>query len=300
MIQCNQVSKRFDKVAALAGLTCTIPEGCVYGLVGPNGAGKSTLLRLISGIYRPESGSITVDGLPADSVAAKSLMAFVPDELFFLPGKITAMIDLYAASYPNFSRERCLSLLREFDLPQKRSVNGFSKGMKRQAAIALALACQSKYLMMDETFDGLDPIKRARVRALLAEQAAGGATVIIASHSLRELEDTAQKLALLHEGKLVVQQEMENLQISLCKVQISLREAFDRTAFADMEVLSYNQQGSVANIIVRGEAGQVLATLRALDPVVLEAVPLSLEEVFTYEMEALSGGAPPPSRGDAG
>lgn len=286
MIQVNGLTKRFGDFPAISGLDCTIPEGCVYGLVGANGAGKSTLLRLICGIYRPDKGNVTLDGKNIyENPELKSRLAFVPDELYFLPqSSLARMKKAYAAVYPRFDPARYAELLQVFHL----NLNTFSKGMRRQAAMVLALSCRADFLFLDETFDGLDPILRNLVKKLLyADVAERGCTAVLTSHSLRELEDTCDQLALLHKGGLVLESDVQKLKTTLFKVQIAFDHAYDHTVFSGFDVLNFTKHGSVSNLIVRGDREAVTQSLRTQSPVLLEVLPLSLEEVFLYEMESL-------------
>ena len=290
MIQTQHLTKQFQGFTALDGITCNIPQGCIYGMVGSNGAGKSTFLRLLSGVYRPDSGTIAIDGQPVyENPAIKEQIAYVPDGLFFLNGAtMERMAVLYRSLYPHFDNTRFRDLAKRFDLSTVRPINTFSKGMKRQAAIILALACRPRYLFFDETFDGLDPIMRSTVKQLICNDVLENqSTVIITSHSLRELEDTCDQLALLHKGGLVLESDIQHLKTSLFKIQVAFADEFDHTRFGQLEILRFIKQGSVANLIVRGDRDAVVADLNAMCPLLLDVLPLTLEEVFTYEMEAL-------------
>jgi len=289
MIQCEHVTKQFGETAALFDLSCQIPDGSVYGLVGSNGAGKSTLLRLITGVYRPQSGSVLLDGIPVwEHTAAKSLFVFVSDEVFFLPGAtLNAMAKLYGELYPNFSQDYLRTLAAAFELPIKTAISSFSKGMKRQAATILALCCRTKYIFFDETFDGLDPVKRATLKNYIREVAQNGGTVVIASHSLRELENTCSSLALLHKGGLLFESEVGTLKTAIFKVQIGRNEPFTQELFTGLDIVRYTQLGSVANMLVRGDSEETAAALKSLNLVLLDILPLSLEEVFMFEMDSL-------------
>ncbi|MBR0437274.1 MAG: ABC transporter ATP-binding protein [Clostridia bacterium] len=290
MITASNLTKRFGDFYALNRLNCAIPEGCIYGLVGSNGAGKSTLLRLISGIYRPDGGSITVDGQKIfDEPDVKSRLVFVPDELYFLPrANMKRMANLYANVYPHFSFEKFEQLTRLFNLNPNQNIATFSKGMKRQAATILALSCSADYILFDETFDGLDPVMRNLVKTLLYDDVLDRkATAVITSHSLRELEDTCDQLALLHKGGIIFESDIGNLKTSLFKVQVAFSEEYDKTKFAGITILSYSKHGSVASLIVRGDRDETTAKINAMQPVLFEILPLSLEEVFVFEMDAL-------------
>ncbi len=287
MITASFVTKRFDDTIALQKLNCTIPEGCVYGLVGSNGSGKSTLLRLISGIYRPEEGKITIDDREVfDNPEIKNRIVFVPDELYFLPhATLRRMEQLYASVYERFSHERFEALLKEFSLNPDKYINTFSKGMRRQAATILALSCNADYILFDETFDGLDPVMRNLVKTLLYDEVLDRrATAVITSHSLRELEDTCDQLALLHKGGIIFESDVDHLKTSLFKVQIAFSDEYGKERFEGVEMLSYEKHGSVATMIVRGDRDETEKSLKALSPVLFEVLPLSLEEVFVYEM----------------
>lgn len=281
---------KFDDFTALKNLNCEIPESCIYGLVGSNGAGKSTFLRLISGIYRANEGEITIDGKPVyENPDVKSQILYVPDELYFLPqANMNRMAELYSSIYENFNYERFGNLTVTFGLNPKANINTFSKGMKRQAATILALSCMPKFLFFDETFDGLDPVMRNLVKQVIYNDVLERkTTTIITSHSLRELEDTCDQLALLHKGGIVFESDIQNLKTALFKVQIAFNEPYTKERFAGIEMLDYNQMGSVATFIARGDKDEVVAKIRALEPVLLDVLPLNLEEVFIYEMESL-------------
>lgn len=290
MICAKNLTLKFDNFAALKNLNCEIPESCIYGLVGSNGAGKSTFLRLIGGIYRPNEGEITIDGKPVyENPEIKSQIMYVPDELYFLPqSNMIRMAELYSSIYESFNYERFDNLTKTFGLDPKANINTFSKGMKRQAATILALSCMPKFLFFDETFDGLDPVMRNLVKQVIYNDVLERkTTTIITSHSLRELEDTCDQLALLHKGGIVFESDIQNLKTALFKIQVAFNGEFSKERFGDIEMMDYNQLGSVATFIARGDKEAVVAKIRALEPVLLDVLPLNLEEVFIYEMESL-------------
>lgn len=290
MIKTENLTKKFEDYKALDAINCTIPEGCIYGMVGSNGAGKSTFLRLISGIYRADEGRVMIDEEEVfENPNVKSQIAFVPDELFFLNGaNMDRMAQLYRACYPGFDEKRYEYLSDTFQLNRKKALTTFSKGMKRQAATILAISCKPKYIFFDETFDGLDPVMRNLVKSLICQDVEERkATAILTSHSLRELEDTCDQLALLHRGGLVFESDITNLKTSLFKVQVAFREEYSKNSFQDIDMLHFTKHGSVSNIIVRGERDEVVGKIKNMNPILLEVLPLTLEEVFTYEMEAL-------------
>lgn len=290
MITANSLTKRFGKTVALDRLSCTIPGGCVYGLVGSNGAGKSTLLRLMSGVYRPDEGDVKLDEINVyEQPQAKKRLVFVADELFFLPqSSMRRMAKLYAAAYDSFDTARFNNLTTAFGLNMDANLATFSKGMRRQAASILALSCKTDYIFFDETFDGLDPVMRDLLkRVIYADVCERGATAVLTSHSLRELEDTCDQLALLHKGALILQSDVETLKTSLFKVQVAFNFDYDRSVFDGLDILSFSKLGSVSNIILKGDKSAALARISVKSPALMEVLPLSLEEVFIYEMDAL-------------
>ena len=290
MIKVTNASKHFDKFTALNNMNTEIAEGCIYGLIGSNGAGKSTFLRMITGIYQAEGGTVEIDGENVwNNPSAKKKFFYVPDELFFLPGaNMLRMAKMYREYYESFDNERFTLLTERFGLDPKASISTFSKGMKRQAATILALSCKPQYLFFDETFDGLDPVKRKLVKDEIIEDAkTRKITVVITSHSLRELEDICDQLTLLHKGGVIFESEVGNLKTSLFKIQVAFSDPFDRTKFDGIEILDFNIKGRVASFIVRGDKESVVPKVEALNPLLVDVLPLSLEEVFVYEMEAL-------------
>lgn len=290
MIIASSITKKFNDFVALNELSCSIPNGSIYGLVGANGAGKSTFLRLIMDIYKADSGTIQIDGVNIyESSEMKSKMVFVPDELFFLPQcNMNRMAELYRTSYPKFSNERYAHLTDVFGLNPKKNINTFSKGMKRQAATILALSCMAEYIFFDETFDGLDPVMRNLVKKVIYDDMCERkATAVITSHSLRELEDVCDQLALLHKGGILFESDIQDLKTALFKVQIVFDHEYDKSIFDGISILNFTKNGSVSNLIVRGDRQQTSNILKEKSPILLEILPLSLEEVFIYEMETL-------------
>lgn len=290
MIVTKNLCKKFDDFTALTDVSCTIPQGCIYGMVGSNGAGKSTFLRLLTGVYKQNSGEILIDGMPVyENSFIKSTITYVPDELYFLQGaSMNRMASFYKSIYKQFDRERYNALTKAFGLDPKKALSTLSKGMKRQAAIILALSCKPDYMFFDETFDGLDPVMRNLVKSLICKDVIEhNATAIITSHSLRELEDICDQLSLLHKGGLVLESDIENLKTSQFKIQIAFNYDYTNDIFTDIDIHNFKKIGSVTNMIVKGDRKETVARLKKLDPVLLEVLPLTLEEVFTYEMESL-------------
>ncbi len=290
MIEIKNLTKQFGDFKAIDKLDCTILKGNVYGLVGVNGAGKSTLLRTIAGIYEANEGEVLIEGVSVfDNAKIKNKIAFVPDDLFFLKScNLKRMSKLYSACYKNFSFEKFENLLKLFKLDKEKNINTFSKGMKRQASTILALSTNAEYLLLDETFDGLDPIMRNLLKDIIYREVyERKATAVISSHALRELEDTCDQLALMHKGGIILESDVSNLKTSLYKVQVAFSDEFDKSKFDDIEVLKFKMVGKVASLIVRSQEDDVLEKIKAKTPILLEVLPLTLEEIFIYEMNAL-------------
>lgn len=290
MIKITNASKHFGKFEALKNMNAEISEGCIYGLIGSNGAGKSTFLRMITGIYQAEGGSVEIDGENVwNNPKAKEKFLYVPDELFFLPGaNMDRMAKMYSDYYRDFDYERYHLLTERFGLDPKANISTFSKGMKRQAATILALASKPQYLFFDETFDGLDPVMRRLVKDEIIEDVkTRKITVVITSHSLRELEDVADQLTLLHKGGVIFESDVTDLKTALFKLQVAFNEEYDETKFEGLDILNFSKKGRVANFIVRGDKDTIVPKVEAMNPILVDVLPLSLEEVFVYEMEAL-------------
>ena len=290
MIEIKQISKSYEKKKVLENLNCKIKENCIYGLVGANGSGKSTLLRLINGILIPDNGTIQIDGENAlDNETIKQDMIFVPDDLFFFHTyTLKDMAKFYEALYQKFSYEDLYELATTLKLDLNAKIHTFSKGMKRQCALILALATHSKYMFFDETFDGIDPVIRNFFKKKIANQMAeDNTTIIMTSHNLRELEDICDNLGLLYDGGILFESDIDSLKTNMFKVQISFKEDFDEKYFQDLEVLSFKKIGSIATLIIKDESKTSEKILKKMKPVILDFLPLTLEEVFIYEMEAL-------------
>ena len=291
MIKATGLIKRFEQFTALDCLNTTIENGCICGLVGSNGAGKSTLLRLIAGVYQPTEGSITIDDEPIyENENIKQQIYFVPDDLYFFPGSTMDDMAKYLKKlYVNWNQQRYEDLLKKFPMSRKNKLHNSYKGMRRQAALILALSCQPKYLLLDEAFDGLDPVLRLALRKIMADDVAQrGMTVIIASHNLRELEDVCDQVGLLHQGHILFQRELDDLKLGFCKVQAAFKPMLPEAEFKQaLDILKLEVSGSMVSIVARGTVEEVSEKLEQFHPLFCEAVPMMLEEIFIYEMEAV-------------
>ena len=287
MIEVNSLVKRFDGFTALDGATLSVPAGCVYGLVGPNGAGKSTLIRHLTGICRQDSGTVCIGGENVwENAALKTRVATIPDEwYYFLQSSIRDMMRFYRGFYPNFSMERYEKLKEVFQIDERRLLRRLSKGMQKQAAFWLALCCMPDYLILDEPVDGLDPVMRRQVWSLvLGDVAQRGTTVLVSSHNLRELEDVCDHVGILSHGKVLIERSLSDLQDNLVKMQVVFQEKELPKLPDDLEVLHVSQVGRIHTLIVRGRAEEVTNRLAVYAPILMDALPLTLEEIFIYEL----------------
>lgn len=286
MLEAKEVVKSFDGFRALDSATLTVPKGTVYGLVGPNGAGKSTIIRHFTGVYRPDSGQLLLEGAPIwENTDAKRRMVVIPDDWYYFPqASIAEMAKLYAGAYPSFSWERYEKMKQVFPLNDRQMLRRMSKGMQKQAAFWLTMCCMPEYLILDEPVDGLDPVMRRQVWSLvLADVAQRGTTVLVSSHNLRELEDVCDHVGIMDHGKVLLQRSLEELQGGTVKVQM-VPSGEDVALPEELEILHRSATGRVQTLIVRGSAEEVTARLSVLQPLLLEALPLSLEEIFIYEL----------------
>ena len=288
MIEAKNVVKSFDGFRALDGLTMTVPHGSIYGLVGPNGAGKSTLLRHVTGVYRQDSGSVLIEGNPVyENPAAKSRIASIPDELYyFLSASTRDMMRFYRGFYPRFDVKRYEALKDVFTtIPEKQPIRRLSKGMQKQSAFWLALCCRPDILVLDEPVDGLDPVMRRQVWSLLmGDVAQRGTTVLVSSHNLRELEDVCDHVGILSHGKVLLERSLTDLQDNVVKLQVAFPQPEPPQLPGDLNILHTSQIGRVFTYIVRGNPADIKARMAAYQPLLLEALPLSLEEIFIYEL----------------
>jgi ABC-2 type transport system ATP-binding protein len=271
-------------------MNIAIPQGVIFGLLGSNGAGKSTLLRLISGIYSQTEGSVRVDGKDVyDNADAKEKIIFVSDETGQWNNyTLKDMQSFYELFYPKFSREKFNQLQGMLNLPENRRLRDFSKGMKRQAAMICALACRPEYLRIDEALDGLDASMRFTVKKMLSEQMSdSGMTAIVSSHNLNEIDEFCDRAALLHQGKLVFDRDLDSLKTDVFKIQAVFDHFVTRESFGGVNLLHYYKQGSVCYLVVKGDKEEIQEHIGRFAPKFAEVVPLSLEEIFIYEMEAL-------------
>ena len=288
MIEIHNLTKQFEKIRAVDDVSVEIREKTVFGLIGTNGAGKSTVLRMIAGVIKPNEGTVAVDNMPVyDNVEAKKKLFFIADEpYFFANANAKAMEHYYSGIYEAFDREEFYQYLEKFNLDKNRKIGTFSKGMKKQLALLLGICAHTKYILCDETFDGLDPVMRQAVKSLFAEGVADrGLTPVVASHNLRELEDICDHVGLLHRGGILFSRDLDDMRLGIHKLQVIFTGSTPEVHFDHIEVLTKEQRGSLYTMIVRGTAEDVQNEFHALQPMFFEMLPLTLEEIFISETE---------------
>ena len=286
MIEVRELVKKFDGICALDGAALSVPAGSVYGLVGPNGAGKSTLIRHLTGIYRQDGGSVTIGGKPVwENAALKARIAAIPDDwYYFLQSSVRDIMRFYRGFYPTFSMERYNALKEVFQIDERRTIRRLSKGMQKQVAFWLALSCMPDYLVLDEPVDGLDPVMRRQVWSLvLGDVAQRGVTVLISSHNLRELEDVCDHVGIMDRGRVLLERSLAQLQDNMIKLQVVFPEGITDVP-ADLPVLHASRVGRVHTLIMRMGAEEATARVAAYHPLLADALPLTLEEIFIYEL----------------
>ena len=281
MLEMKHVTKTFDGFKALDDLNLTVPRGAIYGLVGPNGAGKSTAIRILTGVYRPTEGSVSMENAPIyENSAVKTRIGYIPDDIFYFPSAtLEDMRKFYKGIYPSFDDALFERLYEIFNLPRKSPIRRFSKGMQKQAAFHLAICCRPDVLILDEPVDGLDPVMRRQVWSLiLSDVAQHETTVLISSHNLRELEDICDHVGIMDHGKMLLERSLADMQGNIVKLQI-VGDIPD-----GLDILHESASGRLQTIIVRGTAQQVEAAVKTVNPTYYDILPLSLEEIFIYEL----------------
>lgn len=291
MIEVRKVSKSFDSFQAVNDVTVTITDKNVFGLVGTNGAGKSTVLRMIAGVYKPDEGIVLIDGQPVfDKMETKRNLFFIADEpYFFNNATAEEMQKYYGSIYENYDKDQFYRYLTHFDLDKRRKINTYSKGMKKQLALLLAICARTKYLLCDETFDGLDPVVRQGIKSIFAEEISRrGMTPVIASHNLRELEDICDHIGLLHKGGVLLSKDLEEMKLNIQKVQCVFKNTEDETkVMGALHILKDERRGSLHTFTVRGNREKIMELFKQTDTVFCEVLPLSLEEIFISETEVV-------------
>ncbi|MBU3127817.1 ABC transporter ATP-binding protein [Clostridium tagluense] len=287
MISIKNVSKSFGDLDALQKVNLNVNKGSIYGLVGSNGAGKTTLLKLLAGIYKQDRGEVQIAGENVfENVKIKSGTVFIPDSLYFFPQyTITNMANYYKTIYPSWSNERYEKLIKIFNIDVNKSINSLSKGMQRQVAFWLSLSTMPKVMLLDEPLDGLDPVMRQKVKNLIMQDVADKEmTILISSHNLRELEDICDHIGILHKGNLILEKDLDELKADVHKIQIAFKDKVPEELLNNAHILHKEERGSVLLLIVRGNKPDVIENFNKFNPVIIDVIPLTLEEIFIYEM----------------
>lgn len=290
MIEVRDLKKSFGDFWALNGVNISVPRGSVYGLVGSNGAGKTTLIKHLAGVFIPDSGTVTIDGQPSfENVQVKSRVVYIPDDIYFFPqATLLDMKKFYQSVYPLFDEERFKKLHEVFPFDPKRSLRRLSRGMKKQAAFWLGICLKPDLMLLDEPVDGLDPVMRRKVwSVLLQDVAERNMTVFVSSHNLRELEDVCDHVGIMHEGRIILERNLSEIQNNIIKLQV----AFDGPLPEEMnqlDILNRQVTGRVWVLIVRGDRDRILSHVGNLNPIIMDALPLTLEEIFVYELGGMN------------
>ncbi len=290
MIKVTNVTKHFGDFKVLNDISLNVPKGSIYGLVGPNGAGKTTIINHINGVLKPESGTITVNGEPVfDNSKLKETILNISDDWFYYSTfTVKQMADFYRDLYPRFNDARYEVLKNVFKIDDKKQLRKFSKGMKKQVAFWLSLCAMPDLLILDEPLDGLDPVMRKQVLNLvISDVAERGLTVLVSSHNLRELEDICDYVGIIHKGEMILEKPLHQLLGSVYKYQLAFKgDVLDELKKTE-GILSISKTGSVYSVIVKSEFEDTEEKLKALSPVLMEKISLTLEEIFIYELGGL-------------
>ena len=290
MIKVSNVTKTFDGFKALDDMSLEVSKGSVYGLIGPNGAGKTTIIKNLSGIYKPDSGEIFINGQNVfENTDIKKKVIYISDELFFYSTySIKATAKMYAQLYPDFSWDRYENMKEIFKIDDKRKVRRLSKGMQKQVAFWLGICTKPDVMILDEPVDGLDPVMRKNVWSLvLSDVAENGTTVLISSHNLRELEDVCDHVGIMFNGKVVLQKSLDDVKGNIHKIQTAFKNGFPKELNEKLEILHTSEFGSVTTIIAKGNTEAIKSEINAYNPLICDIIPLTLEEVFIYELGGL-------------
>lgn len=293
MIEIKNISMSFDDKKVLDDISCNISDGTIFGVVGSNGAGKSTLFRMMSGVYDKKSGEILYDGVDlGNKLNVAPEILFLSDEAYFeSPDTIDMVAKRYKAYYKNFDNKKYLRMLKAYRLEKAMRMIKLSKGMKKQAFLSIALACNAKYLFLDETLDGLDPLMRINTKKVIFDEALNRSMItIIASHSLKELEDICDSLAILHDGKMIVQGAIDDIKIGLTKVRCAFNEEMTEDDFANLDILHFDRSGKIYTIVADDDESIVKKEIDKFNPILVEVLPITIEEVFVIRLQQLGYG----------
>lgn len=286
MIKVSNLDKSFDGFRALSDLNLNVRKGSIYGLVGTNGAGKTTLIKHVTGVLKQDQGEILIEGAPVyENILVKERMGFIPDDLYFFSSyNLKESAKFYRSIYPNWSKERYTHMVKQFELNERRKLSKFSKGMQKQAAFILTMSSMPDYLILDEPIDGLDPIIRKLVwKYIIEDVAEREMTVLVSSHNLRELEGICDSIGILSKGKMMIERDLDELKSDIHKIQVAFKESSD-DPYKGLNVLHKESRGTVDLLIIRNRKEMVESVINESHPVIFDMLPLSLEEIFIYEL----------------
>lgn len=287
MIEVKNVVKRFGDFTALDGVDMHVKRGSVYGLVGPNGAGKTTIIKHLAGIYRPNAGEVKIDSVPVyENTDIKKRVVYVSDDLYFFPNySIKDMAAYYRGIYPSWDENKFREMSDVFKIDLRRNVRRLSKGMQKQVAFWLGLSSNPDVMILDEPVDGLDPVMRKNVwNLMLAEVANREMTVLVSSHNLRELEDVCDHVGIMNNGRVVIEKALDEVRGNIHKVQTAFNDGISEELLNNLDILKHEKSGSIDMLIIRGSYEEIEAKISAYSPLILDVIPLTLEEVFIYEL----------------
>jgi ABC-2 type transport system ATP-binding protein len=287
MIQMIEINKAFEKQEAVKNVNMTINKGSIYGLIGSNGAGKTTIIKLLAGIYRQDSGEVLLEGNTVyENQLLKQKIFYISDQPYFFPQyTVRQMANFYKSIFPSWNEARFVRLAEVFDFSMKKKLHTFSKGIQRQAAFWLALSTMPEVLILDEPMDGLDPVARKKVKNLLIQDVADREmTILISSHNLREIEDICDHIGILHQGSLLLEKDLDDLKSDIHKVQVAYKEEAPEYLGQRLTMLHCEKRGSVMVCIIRGKEEEIVKVFNQTQPVIFDLLPLTLEEIFIYEM----------------
>ncbi len=290
MIEARDLTKRFGDITAVDRVNASIRDGSVFGLIGTNGAGKSTFLRMLSGILKPDEGSVTIDGKEVyENLEVKSRFFYISDDQYFFNNATPEeMMVFYQKVYPKFDKYRFIHLMESFELDRRRKINTFSKGMKKQVSVICGVCAGTDYLFCDETFDGLDPVMRQAVKSIFAgDMEERNLTPIVASHNLRELEDICDHVGLLHKGGILLSRDLEDMKLNIHKIQCVLQPGMKPEELTALDIMKTEERGSLLTLTARGSREQVEEIMAGYSPIFAEVIPLTLEEIFISETEVV-------------
>ncbi len=286
MIKASGVTKKFGGFTALEGLSLNAKKGSVYGLVGPNGAGKTTFIKCLLGIYKQDEGTICVNNEAVAESEIKQKIVYIGDDLYFFHGySVKDLAKYYSGIYKNFSWEEYERLKSVFNIDEKRKIKRLSKGMQKQVMFWIGIACRGELLVLDEPVDGLDPVMRKAMWGIvLAKVAEENLTVLVSSHNLRELEDVCDHVGIMHEGKVVIEKSLDDVKGNIHKIQVAFENEFPKDAKKELNILNENKMGSVNLLIIKEQEGRIREVMEKYNPLIMDILPLTLEEVFIYEL----------------